>query len=299
LAFNNCLFESVFEGCRLGLDNENARADVRIANNLFKNLGSRALTVTGHPWNQNRLSFINNTVFNASGGVRTTTGDVVIRNNLFLDTTNAVMRLGGNATNNLNVRYNGFYGNSIADVCLQFSRGTNISDIGTYGGPEACGWLTHRFAPVITEQLADQSSCIGGSAAFAVRVVGSEPLSYRWYFDGATPLAGETNAQLNLVNLQTNQAGLYSVAVSNAFGSVTSAPAQLLLFDACVGIHQYAGLSITGMVGRTYNVEYVKNLAETNWTVAASNTFSQPQWLFIDTNTPFDSRKFFRVRLVP
>jgi hypothetical protein len=74
-------------------------------------------------------------------------------------------------------------------------------------------------------------------------------------------LAGETNAQLSLVNLQTNQAGLYSVSVSNTFGTVASAPARLLVFDACVGLHLYAGLSATGLVGRTYAIDYVTNLA--------------------------------------
>jgi hypothetical protein len=155
------------------------------------------------------------------------------------------------------------------------------------------------FAPVIVGASSNLSSCVGGSATFKVRAQGSEPLSYRWFFDGATPLIGETNAQLNLVNLETSQAGLYSVVVSNGFGSVTSAPARLVVFDACVAIHPYAGLSITGVVGHTYNVEYVTNLAATNWTVLASNTFSQSHWLFIDTNTPFDAKKFFRVRRVP
>lgn len=187
----------------------------------------------------------------------------------------------------------------IADVCFQFSHGSAISDIGAYGGPDACGWLTHGFVPVITRAPADQSSCVGGGATFKVRAEGSEPLSYQWYFNSITPLAGETNAQLNLTNLGTNQAGLYSVTVSNGFGRVTSAPARLLISDACVGIHLYAGLSITGLVGRTYNVEYVTNLAATNWTFSASNTFTQPTWLFLDTNTPFDPMKYFRVRLLP
>jgi hypothetical protein len=187
----------------------------------------------------------------------------------------------------------------IADVCFQFSHGSTISDIGAYGGPDACGWLTHGFAPVITLAPADQSSCVGGSATFKVRAEGSEPLDYRWYFNGITPLAGETNAQLNLLNLETSQAGLYSVTVSNGFGHGTSAPARLLVSDACVGIHLYAGLSITGIVGRTYSVEYATNPAAVNWTAVATNTFSQPTWLFLDTNTPFDPQKFFRVRLQP
>jgi len=33
-------------------------------------------------------------------------------------------------------------------------------------------------------------------------VDGSEPLSYRWCFNGTNELAGETNAELNLINLQ-------------------------------------------------------------------------------------------------
>src|SRR6185295_1836642 len=111
----------------------------------------------------------------------------------------------------------------IADVCFQFSHGSSVSDIGAYGGPDACGWLMHGFAPVIMGALADQSSCIGGSATFKVRVEGSEPLRYRWYLNGATLLAGETNAELNLVNLQTNRSGFYSVIASNAFGSIASA----------------------------------------------------------------------------
>lgn len=140
---------------------------------------------------------------------------------------------------------------------------------------------------------------MGGGATFKVRVEGSEPQSYRWYFNGTNPLTGETNAELNLVNLETNQAGFYSVTVSNTFGSVTSAAARLLVFDACVGVNLYAGLSITGVVGRTYTVESVTNLAATNWTALATNTFNQPRWLFIDTNTPFTPAKYFRARLLP
>jgi hypothetical protein len=188
---------------------------------------------------------------------------------------------------------------TIADVCFAISRGSTISDIGAYGGPDACGWLTNGFAPIIVDSPSDQSTCEGEGARFKVSAVGTAPLSYRWYFNRTDLLVGETNSQMNLVNLQTNQAGLYSVAVANAFGSVTSAPARLLVFDACVGIHLYAGLNITGIVGRTYHVEYVTNLAATNWTFVASHTFSTPQWLFIDTNTPVEMKKFFRVRLQP
>jgi hypothetical protein len=143
-------------------------------------------------------------------------------------------------------------------------------------------------------------SCLGENAVFRVNAeFGREPFSYQWYFNGTNLLAGETNSQLRLLNLTIEQAGLYSAIVSNGFGAAVSPGATLRVFDACVGMSLYAGLSITGLVGRTYLLEYITNVTKTNWTVLATNEMTQPTWLFIDTNTPFDPKKFFRVRLHP
>jgi hypothetical protein len=37
---------------------------------------------------------------------------------------------------------------SIADVCFDISKGTGVSDIGAFGGPDACGWMETLFPPV-------------------------------------------------------------------------------------------------------------------------------------------------------
>lgn len=143
-------------------------------------------------------------------------------------------------------------------------------------------------------------SCLGESAVFNVDAeFGKRPFSYQWYFNGTNLLAGETNSQLRLLNLTADQAGAYSAVITNEFGSAKSPSAMLTVFDACVGMNLYAGLSITGLVGRTYSLEYVTNVTETNWTVLATNVMTQPKWLFIDTNTPAEPKKFFRVRLQP
>jgi len=154
-------------------------------------------------------------------------------------------------------------------------------------------------SPTITVPLRDQTNCVNGAAGFNITAVGAEPLSYRWYFNGTNLLTEETSAQLNLMNLQPGQGGSYSVIVSNAFGSVNSAPARLVVLDPCLGIHLFPGLSITGVVGRTYTLEYVTNANANDWTSIATNTLSQPVWRFIDTNSPFDPKKFFRARLLP
>ena len=66
----------------------------------------------------------------------------------------------------------------------------------------------------------------GGAARFIVTASGSGPLRYTWRLNG-TPLAGATNSILALTGVSTNQAGEYSVVVTNGFGSATSASATL------------------------------------------------------------------------
>lgn len=132
-----------------------------------------------------------------------------------------------------------------------------------------------------------------------VRAAGTAPLGYQWYFNGTNLLAGQTASNLTLVNVQQDQSGLYSVTVSNQFGTVTSQPAILNVFDACVGIHLYVGLNITGMVGRTYTLSYTTDINATNsWSPVVTNTFSNPLWFYLDLDSPFLPRRFYRVDLM-
>ncbi len=66
----------------------------------------------------------------------------------------------------------------------------------------------------------------GATAVFSVTAEGTQPLNYQWQKNGQD-LAGATNKTLELPNLQFEDAGGYSVIVSNVFGAVGSAVAQL------------------------------------------------------------------------
>jgi hypothetical protein len=58
--------------------------------------------------------------------------------------------------------------------------------------------------------------------------IGIEPYSYHWYFNNsATPISGQSTATLTLLDIQPNDAGSYTVIISNAYGSVTSTPTVL------------------------------------------------------------------------
>ena len=86
--------------------------------------------------------------------------------------------------------------------------------------------LTVLAPPVITTQPLSISRLQGGSAKFSVTASGTMPLRYQWNFNGANLSTG-TNPDLQLVNLQAWQAGIYSVAVSNDLGWAISSNAVL------------------------------------------------------------------------
>jgi PKD repeat protein len=82
-------------------------------------------------------------------------------------------------------------------------------------------------APKITLQPQDQEVVDRqGTAAFAVAATGTGVLGYQWRWNGAN-LVGETGALLTLSPARTNHAGIYSVVVANAAGSVESRQARL------------------------------------------------------------------------
>ncbi|MBU6401242.1 MAG: immunoglobulin domain-containing protein, partial [Verrucomicrobia bacterium] len=78
------------------------------------------------------------------------------------------------------------------------------------------------MAPTITTPPQSITANPGDSVTFTVVASGTAPLSYQWEFNGA-PIAGATASSLTLNNVDTAVAGTYSVIVSNAGGSVTSA----------------------------------------------------------------------------
>jgi hypothetical protein len=109
------------------------------------------------------------------------------------------------------------------------------SDVGSYsvrivnaGGSVTStnATLTLLVPPTITAEPQSQTGTQGLSRTFTVAVSGSTPLAYQWKFNG-TDLSGATNSSLQLTNLQTSQAGDYSVLVTNPQGSDTSATAAL------------------------------------------------------------------------
>ncbi|MCF7762442.1 MAG: immunoglobulin domain-containing protein [Verrucomicrobia bacterium] len=81
-------------------------------------------------------------------------------------------------------------------------------------------------APEIVRQPVDQT--VAGGAVLSVSVVasGSQPLSYQWSFNGGA-IANATNSVLTVPSVTSENAGSYSVVISNRVGSVSSRLAQV------------------------------------------------------------------------
>ena len=126
-----------------------------------------------------------------------------------------------------------------------------------------------------------------------------QPLGYQWFFQNA-PIPDQTDLQLTLTNVHSGNAGTYLVTVSNSFGSVTSAPVQLVVYDTCFDLRMYAGLTVAGPPGSRYVISYNTDLSNTNgWIPLATNVLAGSNWFYLDMDSPFWPKRFYRADLKP
>jgi hypothetical protein len=90
--------------------------------------------------------------------------------------------------------------------------------------------LSVGYAPFILEQPISQVVLSGSDPSFTVLASGSSPLFYRWQFNGLD-LIDATNATFIVAAMQPDQAGVYTVIITNNYGSVKSSRATLTVVD--------------------------------------------------------------------
>ncbi len=184
-------------------------------------------------------------------------------------------RVSGNGT--------GQYFSGILDEFSIYNRALTASEVSALNSA-ASGGKCKDVAPVIQVQPSNQHVRAGYSAVFNVVVSGS-PLAYQWRYNNSE-IPGETSSSLVLPHVQTNQAGLYSVIITNSWGSVVSSDALLEVDPNCLsaasGIVSWwpADGDADDHVGEnqaavTNNLAFISGLAGQAFSFNGTNTFIQ------------------------
>lgn len=126
-----------------------------------------------------------------------------------------------------------------------------------------------NLLPLILAQPQSQVATNGNNASFSVSATSPFAIQYQWQLNG-TNLSGQTAMDLELTNVSSEAQGTYQAILTDAYGSVTSAPASLTV--------------ITEVVAPSITTE---PLSQTNilggsvvFSVAASGTLLNYQWQF-------------------
>ena len=144
----------------------------------------------------------------------------------------------------------------------------------------------------------------GSSVELVVSAAGSA-LSYQWLLNGLH-VDGATNWTLALPDVQSFQAGLYSVQVSNTVGAVVSVAARLTVIvppsvmeivSSAVDTNQMFHLTVNADPGFSYWLDASTDLFE--WQPLANFTDDIGLIEFIDADSTNYWNRFYRLRWLP
>jgi hypothetical protein len=150
-----------------------------------------------------------------------------------------------------------------------------------------------------SKPLTNCVATVGQTKTLSVTVTGPGPFKYQWKFNGTNlPLA--VRSVLTLSKVTTNQAGTYSIMVSNRTVSTNStakltvyATAAATLASTAHADGQYA-LIVAGVPGYKYVVQASTNMV--NWVPVQTNT---APFTFVDANASQFSQRFYRSVYAP
>jgi len=165
---------------------------------------------------------------------------------------------------------------------------------------------SNGIAPSISVQPTNTIVLQNSNATFQVSASGAPPPAYQWFFNQSS-LSGATNSALILTNVQAGQVGPYLVVVTNLLGAVTSSVAQLTVLVPPTIVLSALGVSATnvsltvdGISGLTYMLEYKNFLGDSNWVpIPPAMPGVGASLILLDTNQPAYPSRFYRVSASP
>jgi hypothetical protein len=200
----------------------------------------------------------------------------------------ATVKLAATVTGQGPFSYNWFFGgtnfsgmttNSLSLTNVQLNQAGQYSVAVSNSFGTVTGSVNLSVVPLlITTAPTNKSVIAGSSPAFSVVASSLVPLTYQWQFNNAE-IFGATNNSLSLTNVLVNQAGLYSVVVSNIYGSVIASASlvvQPFIFTA--------GGTNLSLTSNGFQLQLNGIFASQSMVIYASS--DMVSWLPIFTNSP-------------
>jgi uncharacterized repeat protein (TIGR03803 family) len=143
---------------------------------------------------------------------------------------------GGYGNNFYSYAYNSYNGVPMPSPLVLGADGNyygTTTDDGSYGSGTVYV-LSVSTPPSIASQPASRTNVAGATVSFSVSVAGTAPISFYWFHNtsqlfNAGDVSGARSNVLTLTDISAGEAGSYSVIVSNALGTATSAVASLVI----------------------------------------------------------------------
>jgi hypothetical protein len=165
--------------------------------------------------------------------------------------------------------------------------------------------LTVLTPPSISSPPQDLTVVSGNTANFSATASGSTPLTYQWKLNGnnlvnGARISGATSSGLSITSVQASDAGNYTITVSNAVGSVTSAPAALTVNgppvvttppssqNVIVGSNATFTVAATGTAPLSYQWQFnggaIAGATTTSYAVTGAQSANQGNYTVVVTN---------------
>src|ERR1035441_7476903 len=204
-----------------------------------------------------------------------------------------------NGTNTMGATSNALSSTLTISNVVQTNLGVYSVVVSNAFGTTNSGNATLSMYPFLATPFGGLDTYWGYTNILSVGAWGTGPLDYQWFDDG-TAINGPKNETLTLTSIQATNAGLYSVVVSSALGSVTNTPEQVVVNPAGVSLGFSPTLTISGVVGYSYIIQRTANLSDTNsWITMTNLTLTQPVQIWVDSNTdasqPSNPQRFYQV----
>jgi hypothetical protein len=187
-------------------------------------------------------------------------------------------------------------------ITVQVSRGPNNDNSSGYFYLGAMRMVTGvaPTIPNITNQPAHVTVSAGANATFTVGVSNPSGVTYQWQRGGTNlvnggNISGATATTLTVSGVTSGDVGHYRVHATNPQGTANSLDATL----AIVGIGFYPAVTINGLVGDTYRVDYATALAPATWIPLSTNVLVTSPQVVTDSTSPGNNTRFYRAVYLP